>query len=66
MSLGRPAMRGREARKIAETLKKHKQLMDTYIALDGMTPEAASAEAFKDIQLLKMADRRVRPIRRAH
>ena len=46
-------MRAREARKVAATLKLHKELMDVYIELDGMTREQASKEAYKDIQLMR-------------
>jgi len=66
MSLGRPAMRGREARKIQEALATHKFLMDRYINLDGMSREEASKNAFEDMKLMKMVNTRVRKPRRNH
>lgn len=49
MALGRPAMRGREARKVEETLKRHNELMQKFIA-EGMGREAASRRAYAVIK----------------
>ncbi len=55
----RPAMRRGEERKIKEQLATHALLTRQYINA-GKTREEASKEAFADMKLLAMANRRVR------
>jgi transcription elongation factor Elf1 len=48
----RPAMRRREERNIYDSLKRHKELMDKYVA-EGMSPEDASKKAMDEIKRKK-------------